>query len=561
MGFLTRLIFKLKNVFKSNLSFDSVLSEKVSAFFAIAIFISYSFLVFYKIDAIPGIFIDEANYMNEVINLAKFGTDIHGVENPVYFTSVWGQGQSVLYSLFVVPFVKLFGFSVLVFRAPFAILNLLLISALMWIINKFSNSWKVTLFAEIGIVSAPWIFISSRWLLDANVAPIIFLFGLVLLAYAANTEKPSWKRKALYFFSAIFIAGTAYGYVASWIYLPIVLILFALYLLKLKRVKLSESLIFTVTIFLIASPIVYFAYYVNIKHGLSVDKFLWFDIPPLPTNRASSMIDLSTPDVFSKVMQNVIEGMKIYWLGSDGLAWNSVSPFGAILPWLLPFTIIGLFLNKEVFTNKMYVFKQFLLISVIAFIPLLLVVTPNYNHWNLINIQLAIFTGLGLYSVVNKLKPRLTLIGAVLPILLFGFFASDYYFGTNGKVTFYNSEMVRVTEVQQINNFMKKHSGSKLFINELPANYMYYRIVQEPISHDEFLKIQDNDNPEFTKDMGKPTRYGYLYALSTIKSESSKGDYLLVPLQESDIYINDGWKKSEMYPYAGHQYILLEKES
>lgn len=46
----------------------------------------YVVAVFYKIATVPALFVDEANYASEVISFTNFGTDIHGLHNPIYFS-------------------------------------------------------------------------------------------------------------------------------------------------------------------------------------------------------------------------------------------------------------------------------------------------------------------------------------------------------------------------------------------------------------------------------------------------------------------------------------------
>jgi len=41
-----------------------------------ALFIFYAGLLFYKLASVPNLFIDEANYANEVISFEHFGTDM-----------------------------------------------------------------------------------------------------------------------------------------------------------------------------------------------------------------------------------------------------------------------------------------------------------------------------------------------------------------------------------------------------------------------------------------------------------------------------------------------------
>ncbi|WP_054648660.1 hypothetical protein [Lacticaseibacillus pantheris] len=76
-------------------------------------------LLLYKVSTVPNVFVDEANYANEVVSFARFGTDIHGLHLPIYLSSVWGQGQSILYAIVDAPLVRWFGFSMVTLRFHF----------------------------------------------------------------------------------------------------------------------------------------------------------------------------------------------------------------------------------------------------------------------------------------------------------------------------------------------------------------------------------------------------------------------------------------------------------
>ncbi|MFL2029698.1 hypothetical protein [Loigolactobacillus zhaoyuanensis] len=501
-------------------------------------------------------FIDEANYANEVRSFASFGTDIHGLHFPVYLSSVWGQGQSVLYAIFSVPFVRIFGFSILIFRLPFVLLTFSLLVFLFALLYFKMKQRKLATFINIAIITTPWMFISSRWILDANVAPVIFLFG-VLSIWLGLVSTASSHRYIYLVLGAVLLALTTYGYITAWMYLPILCVLYLIYFLRNKLLRTREYLLFTVTLVILVLPIIYFAYKVNLVHASSASKFLIFDIPPLPSNRVESLIDFNQSNLLLGMLKNFFNGITIYFKGTDGLAWNSVAPFGAIMPWTLLFVPIGVFAKNTAINDKVRQFKKLICLNIVAFIPLMFVVLPNYNHWNFLNINLSIMVGFGLYEVFSSIKNmgKFRILLPIITLLLFIWFVGQAYFGVGGKETFYESQQVSYTEVEKINTIMqgKEFNEKRLFINNLPRMFPYFRLVQQPINNHTYLSISGQKN-NFGKNMGLVKRYGYLRDMSTV-GKSKPGDVAIV----APDFIDSNWEKITDITIGGAPYLLVRK--
>ena len=77
----------------------------------------------YGIGSIPaGLNQDEAFAGYEAFSLLNYGVDSAGYRNPCYFVS-WGSGMNVLESYLAIPFMKLFGPSVITLRLPQLLLS------------------------------------------------------------------------------------------------------------------------------------------------------------------------------------------------------------------------------------------------------------------------------------------------------------------------------------------------------------------------------------------------------------------------------------------------------
>lgn len=117
--------------------------------------------------------------------LAQYGTDRFGVRLPVHF-SAWQVSQmSVLLSYLMIPVIKLFGFSTTVIRIPILLASIGGI-VLMYLIGKHLFSRRIGLIAMALTAINPWHFMQSRWSLDCNLFPHVFLLGFFLLLLAVE---------------------------------------------------------------------------------------------------------------------------------------------------------------------------------------------------------------------------------------------------------------------------------------------------------------------------------------------------------------------------------------
>jgi hypothetical protein len=494
-------------------------------------------LLLYKVSTVPNVFVDEANYANEVVSFARFGTDIHGLHLPIYLSSVWGQGQSILYAIVDAPLVRWFGFSMVTLRVPFLLMNWLILCLLIFKVYQWSKSLRLTTMVNIALISSPWIFISSRWILDANIAPLMFMLATILFASGAMS-KSKLLRIIDVLFGALFLSLTAYGYVAAWLYLPVVCVLYFIAFVKDDSFKIWEYIVSVAVILLVAVPIIVFAYRVNILKLTHATKFLFFDIPPLPANRVGSLINLRGPGLINRCMHNLVDGLLIYLGGNDYLQWNSVSPFGAVAPWLLIFAPVGMLGNLETMPKAIQLFRRLLTLNIVAFIPLALVVTPNYNHWNLLNIPLAILVGLGLFLCIQRFRETsIRLLFVLVPICTFAYFLPFGYFGVGTEGSFFENGLVRFRDVQKLNQTVTSSSdSSRLYVDSLSWKFMYFRMVQAPISHSTYLN-RTGTKSDFSKKMGDFSRYGSLRDMSIFRG-GTKGDFILRSSKEP----MPGWK-------------------
>lgn len=151
-----------------------------------------------------GINQDEAMGAVDAWALSKYGTDRYGTFLPVHFTA-WRYSQmSVLLAYCMVPFIKLFGFNTVTVRLPMVLISSGAV-ALVYLVGRKLFSERIALVAMLLTAVNPWQFMQSRWSLDCNLFPHIFLLGFYLLLLGLE------KRRYLYL-SMVFFGLTFYCY-------------------------------------------------------------------------------------------------------------------------------------------------------------------------------------------------------------------------------------------------------------------------------------------------------------------------------------------------------------
>ncbi len=189
---------------------------------------------------------DEAMAAVDAWALSKYGTDRFGMQLPVHFTA-WGYGQmSVLLSYCMVPFIWLFGFSTFAIRLPMVLASVGGV-ALVYLISKKLFSANTALAVMAFCAVNPWHFMQSRWSLDCNLFPHVFLLAFYLLLLGLE------KRKYLYL-SMVFFGLTFYCYGVAVYTVPVFLLSFAIWCLSKKIFTIKEVLIAIVIFIAVTLP-------------------------------------------------------------------------------------------------------------------------------------------------------------------------------------------------------------------------------------------------------------------------------------------------------------------
>lgn len=376
---------------------------------------------------------------------------------------------------------------------------------------------------------------------NTNISPIFVILGIVSF-YLLTLIHSKKTKYGFLILSFIFLSLAAYGYVASWIYLPFFIITLAITSILRKWLSTKGVIIWMALIFALVLPLVMFAYRVNVQHIDKFSKFLSFDLPYLQANRVSSLISFKG-SLFNNISTNIFAGIKQALLGSDNLPQNSSLPYGAVLPFMIIFAVIGILAKKNLFTKNEVNFRIIILEALLAFLPETMVIRPNYNHWNFIWFPIAILAGYGLYISFNAAGKFGKIIIILLPVTIFCTFTFNTYFGFENQKTVFNASSGSYKDTQRINTIVKAHNGSNLYIEDLAGNFPIFRLVQSPINDTQYLKVQGKKRMPSKIISAPTTRYGYLRDVNDIV-KSQKGDLAMVYEQNLGIYGNSVLNKS-----------------
>ena len=370
----------------------------------------------YQFGSVPGGFNQDGVMAAVDANaLAHYGTDRYGMRLPVHLTG-WGYGQmSALLSYLLIPFIKLFGFSPLVLRLPQLIVSLAgLIVLYLFIRDVFGKNPAliVLMFASIN----PWHILQSRWILDCNLYPHFFIFGIYFLYKGLG--------KRLYLFlSMVFFGLCMYCYGVSLYTMPIFLLASCIYLLLIKKIKIVDALICVLIYLLVGGPFILV---------MMINFFKWdtiktplFTLPYFPDSVRSNDILFFSENIGSQLIQNFKSLMNVTLLQVKDLPWNDVQGFGTMYLFSMPFALLGIVTLFKQYRKEPGAILAFFFLLTGIFCGLL-TNGVNINRINIVYYPIIIFTGIGLYETVRLFAAtKWCLLAAYL--LVFCMFTNTYF--------------------------------------------------------------------------------------------------------------------------------------
>lgn len=385
-----------------------------------------------------GINQDEAMGAVDAFALSKYATDRYGVFMPVHFTAWIYSQMSVFQSYCMIPFIKIFGFNTVAVRLPMLLASCGAIALIYLIAKKICNE-KVAFIAMFLTVINPWQFMQSRWTIDCNMFPHVFLLAFYLLLLGLE------KRRYLYI-SMIFFGFTFYCYGIAAYSVPAFLGVFFLWCIWKKQIKFREGVLCAIIFIIIALPEV-MVLAINYFQR-STQKTPFFTLSYFPDSLRGNdilLVDFSWEKLSFNIMTLI---RRVFLQKPDGIPYNSIPKFGTLYHISIPFVLLGigiftwhLFREKKIeIQTKMLALWGFLIMGIWVGIVTYYV---NINRINIIFYPLILLCAYGIYCIIDKWKK-------VTPLIALAY-------GICGSLFFYTyfTDFAKESEQYYYNDFLK----------------------------------------------------------------------------------------------------------
>lgn len=432
----------------------------------------------------PGLNVDEASIGVEAYDLYKFGVDRFGLSYPVHFIS-WGSGQNALYAYLLIPFVALKGINAFSVRLPMMLAGILAMP-LMFIAGKKLLGDRFGLLAMFFLAVSPWHIVNSRWAVESNIMPFLFLAGFAALTLADSSNR--WL-----LLSSVFFASCLYAYGTAYVGVPVFLSLTVPYLIKIKRITLNQAVAAAILFLLLAFPILLFLGVNTFK--LETIHLGAVTIPRLPVEaRYETMAAVFGGNPFAAIAENAKIMFDVLWSQSDAFPWNFVEPFGYFYKYTFPLALAGFVLTlpfKSIKENRpaRWLIAAWILASLVVGI----VHPVNLTRINLVFTPILFCIAL-LFIDLDKRLPQIVPIAVVAFSFAFILFNRAYHGAEYRKVTsaLFNEGIVPAIE------YAAERSDSLICLtDEHYSLYIYVMLTQkfDPSEYVDELKWIDPEDP------------------------------------------------------------------
>jgi hypothetical protein len=378
------------------------------------------FIRAFRFDSNLGLDMDEAMGGINAWSIGKYGVDYFNLlKHPVYLFA-WGSGMNVLYPLITIPWIKLFGLNVIVYRMPMICLSVASVFLLTGALCKTYLSNKSILLIIAILFLSPWSIQANRWAIESNLFPIMMV--LVIAIFILFYESKTPREKVIYLtLMTILIALSGYSYSNNWIFLGLLVVCMYTWLFFTKNVDLTHLCIQLVIMLVVVSPLLLFIYVNFISHQTIY--FLGIGIPHLAATRSAFVFENGKP-LFNSICHNIVDSLVMLVTGYNGVNKVAMPIWGAFYPFMFLFSVIGIIKRFGHF-NYLDILAMIMLV---CNIPNILFIIPSLSHFNALMFPLLYFEAIGVEEVFVT-KGQLKVF--VISFSLLFFFAMYSYFAKN----------------------------------------------------------------------------------------------------------------------------------
>jgi len=379
----------------------------------------------------PGLNQDEASVGYDAYAVLKHGMDRNGIHNPVHLIA-WGSGQNALYAYLSMPFIAVMGLNEISTRLVNLLFGCIALPVFYLLVKRIASR-PTALMSLFLMAVCPWHIMLSRWALESNLFPAVFLIGVYLLVLGIQNRR--FIPVSLFVF-----ALCLYSYGTAYFVIPVFLSLVFIYLLYHKNQDFKTLGIGTAVFAVSAIPILLFLAVNHFKQN-SISSFL-LSIPRLTGSpRYNAVSSIFSTEFVSNSINNFKGFAKMMASQDDGLIWNSIPEYGILYLFSLPFAFLGL--AKLISDNRRL--KEFrpgfiMLLWTASALLLSFAASVNINRINILFIPLIYFTAEGIVFSAKHIKSFM--IAAVIMYIISFCSFSNYYFtkyAVNSGYAFFES--------------------------------------------------------------------------------------------------------------------------
>jgi len=411
---IVSLILILKK-FKFTLS--GQLSDKQHKILFVLILLSACFLRLWGFGDYPaGLNQDEAIMAYDAYADLFYGMDQNGNHNSVYNVS-WGGGQSMGYNYVMRPFIKVFGLNIITVRLPMLIISIVSLFFFYQLLKHLFSA-SIALLGLFILSFNPWHIMISRWALDCNLAPLIFLPAIYFAILSS--------KKPILFILSMFLFGCAgYGYAALLMLYVVFIPLMVWHVFYNKTLPTKYAIFGFLTFGLVSAPLAMWMF-IN-TFDFPAFNFLWLYIPRMTVLRSTSTVSFDF-DNFKRFGELMLTG-------NDGLISNAIQPFGVLYPFMLIFILFGIYVLFVKYRSLAFEMKFWFISAVI----LALSINININRINMIFIPLVFLATLGVAEIGKQARFVVPILSGFI-IIMTACFANVYFsnFNQNNQYMYFN---------------------------------------------------------------------------------------------------------------------------
>lgn len=369
----------------------------------------------WEFDSLPPLNQDEASSAVDAYYVLHYGMDRNGVSYPIQFI-MWGSGQSSLHEYILIPFIE-FGLTPFTIRLPMLIAGVLAMP-LIYLVARRMVGERYALIAMFLLAISPWHIMMTRWSLNDNMLPVIFLAGF--LCILKSTLDNRWFMTGCVFFAICFYAyGSAYAAV------PIFLLISTPLLLSIKRVSVKTTMLGIGILAFLSIPILLF-FSMNFL-GLASIHLGPFTIPRFPVQpRYESLSVLFGENRLQLITHNLLVLLKVLIVQTDGLIWNSLPSYGYFYVVTFPLELIGLLMLMFWKNKTGHPERLMALAWILGALMIGLQIEVNINRINLIFMPLILCTAILLEWLAERSQILFT-VSICAFLIAFAFFIWDYF--------------------------------------------------------------------------------------------------------------------------------------